>query len=176
MFGLIFVIIIIYLIYKNSNIFMTPARFKTILSNKGFRNINIVKQIISGTWITADYHGDNYIFSIIKPSSTVSKKTIDELYNYAISKHYHNIILVPGNSTILTTANTAISNYHIQIWNTATLNRKFGKEENYTSSAIVEKAPINDHCKIDAPFDPIQDGSKVNSIFGNFFNNKIEKL
>ena len=170
-------IIIIYLIYKKTNnLVMTPEKFKLTIKNKGFGNIVNASQTVAGTWITADYNGDNYIFYIIKPGYSVSKAIIDAFYQYASTKHYHNMIIIPGTSTILTNTRTIISNYGIQIWNNATLNNKFGTAENYTSSAIVEKAPINDNCKIDAPIDPIQDGSKVNSIFGNLFNNKIERL
>ena len=173
---IVLIIIFYAIIKKANNNTMTSEKFKMMLKNKGFGNITIASQTIAGTWITADYHGDNYIFYLIKPGYSVTKNIIDAFYQYASQKHYHNIIIIPGNSTILTTARTIISNYGIQIWNNNTLNSKFGTAENYTSSAIVEKAPINDHCKIDESFDPIQDGSKVNSILGNFFRNKIERL
>lgn len=176
MFELIILIIIIYVIYKKSNLIMTPEKFKIILKNKGFRNMTTIRQIVSGTWITADYHGDNYIFYLAKTGYSISKEAVVAIYNYASQKHYHNIILVPITSTILTNARTAISNYGIQIWNNDMLNNISKTSTDNAPSAIIQKAPINDNCEIDEPVDPIQDGSKANSIFQNLFGNKIERL
>ena len=175
MIELIIICFIIYTIYKKVNI-ITPNNFKNILTKKGFRNIITVRQILSGTWITADFHGDNYLFVVIKNGHSVSNETIEEIYRYASQKHYHNIILVPGNAPILTTARTAISSYNIQIWNNSMLTNILSNSNEAIVSSVVQKAPIEDNCVIQESIDPIQDGSKANSIFGNLFGNKIEKL
>ena len=174
MIELIIICFIIYTIYKKANI-ITPDNLKNILIKKGFRNITTVRQILSSTWITADFHGDNYLFAVIKAGHSVSKETIEEIYRYASQKHYHNIILVPGNAPILTTARTSISSYNIQIWNNSMLTN-ISSNSNEIISSVVQKAPIEDNCVIEESIDPIQDGSKANSIFGNLFGNKIEKL
>lgn len=45
------------------------------------------------------------------------------------------------------------------------------------ASAIVQKNNVSDdHCIIEPSTNPIQDGSKANSILGAFFGNKVEKL
>ena len=175
MFEIIIICIIIYAIYKKSNV-ITPGRLIIILKDKGFRNITTIKQILSCSWITADFHGENYIFAVIKDGHSVYKDMLEDLYNYASQKHYHNIILVPGNATILTNAKTTISKYNIQIWNTSTLNNISSTPTQNVASSVIQKAPINDNCVIDEPVDPIQDGNKANSILGNLFGNKIEKL
>ena len=175
MVSLIIFCIIIYAIYKKVNI-VTPENLKNILIKKQFRNIVTVRQVLSGTWITADFHGDNYLFVVIKVGQSISKSIIDEIYNYASQKHYHNIILVPGNAPILNTARTAISNYNIQIWNNSMLTNILSNSNEAIVSSVVQKAPIEDNCVIQESIDPIQDGSKANSIFGNLFGNKIEKL
>ena len=173
MFDLIIIIVIIYSIYKKYN---STQKLTTILQAKGFSNIITVKQNNSSTWVTANFHGDNYLFEVVKNGSNVTNASINTLIDYAAKNHYHNIILVPGNSVISNTAKPAISNANIQIWDNAKLNSLSAKSRENVSSAIIQKMPLHDKCKIDTPQDPIQDGTKANSIFSNFFGNKIERL
>lgn len=50
------------------------------------------------------------------------------------------------------------------------------KKQTQTQKKQINKFPIDDHCIIEESFDPIQNGAKANSLFGNFFGNKSEKL
>ncbi len=58
-----------------------------------------------------------------------------------------------------------------------TQNTKYPPKPNYNYPAKIQPSKVTeDHCKIEPSTDPIQDGSKANSIFGAFFGNKVEKL
>ena len=177
MFGLIIFIVIFYIIYKRMILDVTnPMNLKSLLEKKGFRNISTALDTSSVSWITADFHGDNYIFLIVKNGHAVSKEMIKSIYEYTTPKHYHNIILVSGNAHVLSTARTAISKYNIKVWTGATISSFSNATQESIINSVTQKAPIEDNCDIEPSFDPIQDGTRANSIFGNFFGNKIEKL
>ena len=56
-------------------------------------------------------------------------------------------------------------------------NSKYPPKPNYNSPAKIQPPKMtDDHCKIEPSADPIQDGSKANSILGAFFGNRVEKL
>lgn len=173
MFDLIVIIFIIYMIYKKYN--KTPSKITSILQNKGFSNISTIRQNTGSYWMTASFHGDNYLFEIMKTGYNVSNNSIHTLGEYAKKAHYHNIILVLGNSVISNNAKSIISQYKIEIWDNAKLN-EFSNPNNNSITSIVKTSEIHDSCKITPSDDPIQDGKQANSILGNFFGNRIEKL
>ena len=58
-----------------------------------------------------------------------------------------------------------------------TQNTKYPPKQTYNYPAPVQQPKAtDDHCIIAPSTDPIQDGSKANSILGAFFGNKVEKL
>lgn len=174
MLDLIIIVFIIYAIYKKYN--HSSSKMTTILQSKGFSNISTIKQNTSSYWMTANFHGENYLFEIMKPGYTVSNISVHTLGEYAIKTHYHNIILVPGNSPISSKAKSLISQYKIQIWDNTKLNDFSNRSNETVTSPIVKTSKIYDTCKINTSDNPIQDGKAANSILGNFFGNKIEKL
>ena len=174
MFDFLIIIFIVYVIYKKYN--NSIPKITTILQNKGFHNIATIRQNTSSYWLSANFHGDNYLFEIMKVGYNVSNNSIHTLGEYATKAHFHNIVLVPGNSAISSKARPAISQYNIQIWDTAKLNDFSNQSRETTASSIIQTSPIEDTCKIDSSDDPIQDGTKANSILGNFLGNKVEKL
>lgn len=171
MFYIIFIILIIWWFYKSTTNFI---RYNTvsILQKKGFKNITQIKHPKFMYLFQADFHGDNYlIFYGINP---IIAESVDSLYEFASIKHYHNIIIIIDNSSISNSAKTKIEKYNIKILNPNEIANNFSPETN--TSSIINKMPLDDNCKIDESYEPIQDGKKANSIFGNLFNNKIEKL
>ena len=171
----IVMIFVIYFIYKSympsNNNFLS---FKTLLQKKGYGNIIEVSHDSTQSLITADYNGENYVFALIKPGNVVSVNNIIQLTEYATKNHYHNLILVPGNSFISDTAQNAIGKYNIEVWKNT--NFSFSKnniKESTINSKIDNINSFNTSSDID---DPIQDGTKANSIFGNLFGNKVDKL
>lgn len=174
MLDFIIMIVIIYVIYKKYN--NSPSRIITLLKNKGFQNISIIKQNATNNWVTANLHGDNYLFEITKPGYNVTNTSIHTLGEYATKAHFHNIILIAENSVISSNAKSAISQYKIEIWNNAKLNEFSNQSQETAITSIIKTSEINDTCKIASSDDPIQDGKTANSIFSNLFHNKIEKL
>lgn len=172
MFELIVIIFIIYVVYKKSNKVSSIQLIK-ILKTKGFSNITIVRENLASSWITATFHGDTYLFEVTKNVSAISNNSIQTLSEYAANHHYHNVVIFLGNSPISNVLKNAILKHNIQIWDNAKLNSFSNKTNQYT---IISKLPLDDHCKIDVSEDPIQEGTKANSLLGNLFSNKIEKL
>lgn len=163
---------IIYTIFKKYNN-LSQIKLISALRNQGFSNIAIIHQNQTNCLIKAILHGDNYLFNIIKDNSTISHVTINSLVEYASKNHYHNTVLVPGNSVISDMAKRTISKYSIEIWNSAKIN-EFAKSNQISS--IIKTTPTQDTCQIEESNDPIQNGAKANTIFGNLFHSKIDKL
>lgn len=174
MFDLIVILFIIYVIYKkyNNN---SPLKLITILQNKGFHNISTVKQLPSSTWITATLHGDHYLFEIMKNGNPVTNSSITTFVEYATKAHYHNMILVPGNAIISNSAKAEIEKYAIKVWDSSQLTSLSNTSPESLASFIKPKI-TDDTCEISEPENPIQDGKKANSIWGNLFKHKIERL
>lgn len=172
MIELIIIIFVIYTLYKKYN---TSSYFNlvSLLQKQGFRNLLIIQQNQTNYWLRADFHGDNYLFNVIKGNSAISDTILHPFIEYATKNHFHNLILVPGNSIISSISQKTISEYQIEIWNQEKIN-ELSHQEN--PSAIVKTSPVHDSCKIEPSEDPIQDGTKANSVWGNLFGNKIERL
>ena len=174
MLDFIVIIFIFYIIYKKYN-HNSETKLTTTLQNKGFRNITTIRRNTSSTWITANLHGDNYLFEVMKNGSNVTNSSINTLMEYVTKAHFHNAILVPGNAAISNTAKSAIEQYHIEIWDNSKL-ISFSNSSTEDIASMIKPKITNDTCPIPKADDPIQDGKKANSILGNFFNNKVEKL
>ena len=175
MFELIFFVFIIYVLYKkyNQNSYI---KLIGILQNQGFHGISVLQQNQDNYWLKANFHGEHYLFDVCKQNSMISDLAINTLIVYATKNHYHNVVLVPGNSAISDAARRTISKHNIEIWNENKINMLSSQKNEPITSSIVKTSQIHDTCKIDESNDPIQDGTKVNSLFGNLFSNKIEKL
>lgn len=171
---IIIIIFIIYVIYKKYN--NSSMKITSILQNKGFSNISTIRQNASSYWMSANFHGDNYLFEVMRPGCNVSNFSIHSLGEFATKSHYHNIILIPGNSAISSKARPVLSQYNIQIWDNNKLNGFSTQSREKVASSVIKTSEIHDTCKIDTPDDPIQDGTKANSVWRNFFGNKVEKL
>ena len=91
MLELIIFIFIIYRIFKKYN-HHSPAKLLFLLRSQGFSNIEIVQQNQANYYIKANFHGDNYLFAVIKDHATISHIAINTLIEYATKNHYHNMI------------------------------------------------------------------------------------
>lgn len=178
MFELIILFIIFYSCYKKIKLesILPKEAIAYQLHSKGFSNIVKVKETMTSTYYSATFHGDTYIFEVMKDNSTVTYQSINTLVHYATRNHFHNIVLLLGTAVIANTAQSAISRTNIQVWDNAKTNSISAKTKKTAASAIIPKMPLDDTCEIAPSEDPIQDGTKVNSLFGNFFGNKIERL
>ena len=171
MFDLIIFIIIIYIIVKKSK--FSSANIFNLLNIQEFQNIVLLKHTSSSSFYTAQKAGDNYLIQVMEVGNIVSKNTILELTDLAQKNHYHNMILIPSSSIISDIAKKEIASYNIQILNP---NQQVSSDDSIRKSSFISKMPLDDNCPIDEPQDAIQDGKKANSIFGNLFGNKIERL
>jgi hypothetical protein len=98
---------------------------------------------------------------------------------FAIKGHYHNVIIIPGNSGISDLARQKIAENNIQIFSIEKLKNNIQNPTNDSSSQknnIVSKPTSTSNYKATESNDPIKNGTKANSIFGNLFGNKVEKL
>lgn len=172
---LIIIGIIIYSIYKKYNK-TSFSNIRSILQKNGFHSIYTVEQNSDNFVITASLNGENYIIKTMLNNSSVTNSTIHSLVEKATKLHYHNIVLIPGNAVISGSAKPLINKYNIAVWDNSKLNQFSTSSKSDNISTIVKTSPIHDTCKISDSEEPIQDGSKANSIWGNFFGNKIEKL
>lgn len=174
MFDLIVILFIIYVIYKKYN-HNSPLKLISILQNKGFHNISTVKNLPSSSWISATLHGEHYLFEMIKNANPVTNSSITTFVEYATKAHFHNMILVPGNAIISNSAKAEIEKYNIQVWDSSQLTTLSNTNSENIAPFVKPKITV-DTCEISEPEDPIQDGKKVNSIWGNLFKHKIERL
>lgn len=147
-----------------------------ILTQNGFHSISLINNTQESQILSAILNGDNYLICIAKNNANIYNSTVQNLLEYAKKIHYHNIILIAPNAAISNTAKTLIRDNKIEIWDSAKL-LKFATPNPENQSAIIKTSEIHDNCKISPPEDPIQDGSKANSLLGNLFHhNKIERL
>lgn len=173
MFNMIFTIIIIYIIYKKLSD-TSYVGLNSFLVKSGFNNINTIKENSSGSFVVANFHGENFLFFTAKCS--LSTNTANEIIDFANANHYHNIIVVLGNTTITPSISSLLSKNNITIWKNLTLKNLVNITPDTVARSVLKTSNIDDNCEIYESYDPIQDGKKANTILGNIFNNKIEKL
>lgn len=169
MLDLVIIFFVIYAIYKKYNSGVSQ-NFISNLQKKGFGNIAYLQQNPTSTFIKADFHGENYLFCMPKNTNIISQTMVNVFVEYAAKNHFHKLVLVAGNAKISDTAKKVISDYEIEIWNAAKLNEL--AQQDY----VIQKNKTDDTCPIEESVDPIQDGTKANSIWSSLFENKIEKL
>lgn len=175
---LLIVIFIFWWIFKKraQNNVTSQQNVKQILTQNGFHSIAPISQTQETQILSAILNGDNYLLCVMKPNTNVFHSTIQNLLTYAKKVHYHNIILIAPNVAISNTAKPLILENNIEVWDYAKL-LKFSTPSPTHQSEIIKTSETHDTCKITPSADPIQDGSKVNSLFGSLFNkNKIERL
>ena len=171
MIDLIVIIIIIYVIFKKSTNFNTKV--PALLKLHKFQNIRLLRSMSYCTFYTAQKAGDNYLIQAMIVGNHVTQSTISDLVNLAQKNHYHNMIIIPNSSIISDIAKKEIKSNAIQILKS---DEKVSSDESAMKASFIQKLPLDDNCPIDEPQEAIQDGKKANSIFGNFFGNKIERL
>ena len=112
MFDFIIIIFVFWYIYKKYN---TNSISKTtqLLQKKGFGNPVTIRNTTNSSTLTSTFHGDNYLFEIMKNNTAVSTDTVQSLINLAQKNHYHNIILIPRDAIISNPAQELIKKYNI---------------------------------------------------------------
>ena len=174
MLDLVIIVLVFWWIFKKSNSKII-SNITTILIKEGFSHIATVRQNQESYWLSANFHGDNYLFQVMKNGYSVTNSCVNTWVEYATKTHYHNLILIPRNATISASATSVIKQYDITIWDNSKL-KNFSNLHTQNTSSIIKTTPTYDTCKIDTPQDPIQNGSKANSILRNLWGNKIERL
>ena len=171
MINIIFIMFAVYFIIKISRVVNTSVPI--LLNSYGFQNVSLLRKNNYYSFYMAQKVGDNYLIQVMEQGRDVTKGAISQFVDYATKNHYHNMILIAYSSQISDIVRKEIKNNGIQILDPA---KKINSDETETSSSFVTKMPLDDNCPIDEPQDAIQDGTKANSIFGNLFGNKIDRL
>lgn len=176
---LLIIILIFWWIYKKyskNSTTTSPQNISKILEQNGFHSISTISQNQESQFLSAILNGDNYLIAVMKGTANVYNSTVETLVSYAKKIHYHNVILIAPRAAISNSAKALLFENKIEVWDYAKL-LKFSAPNSQNQPEIIKTSEIHDTCKIDTPEDPIQDGSKVNSLFGNLFGkNKIERL
>ena len=181
MVGLFYLIIIFLILYfsivkKGINFSSTQNDLlNKVLTNQQFSNINTFYSSSTLHLLSADSHGENYVFATKNGNVPFSSTDLHTIYDLSKRSHIHNVVIVssqiiPTNSEL----NRTIKDYNFEVWNNAKLfslltNNTSGT---YTKSVLRTSDTSYDTCKIDnSTVDPVQYGKfKSHSLFGNIFN------
>ena len=181
MFEVIFIILIIYIAFKKSginlsNITSTVSLLNKALKNQQFSNIKTMSNSHGLSLITADSHGENYLFVLKNISTPISFNELDYIYNIANKFHIHNVVIISKDSILPSSPlGKKIVDYNFEVWTIAKLvsltHTSSNNNSTYTKSVLRKSDTSYDNCKIDnTPVDPIQHGtSKSHSLLGNIF-------
>ena len=176
MFEIIFIIFIVYLIAKK-NAENNPVGVKALLDkalkNQQFYNTKTIFSTSTYSLITADTHGENYLFALLN-NNFISTGVLTDIYEKSKKEHIHNIVIItPQNLTPSNPITKKIKEYSFEVWNIAKLISlsKNSNNTTITKSVLRTSDTSLDKCAIDnSPVDPIQHGSsKSHSILTNPF-------
>lgn len=180
MFEIIFIILICYIIYKKSGMNLsntgTFSLLNKTLKSQQFSNIETILNSSNLTLVTADSHGENYLFVLKANSTSFNSLEMDSIYDRASKLHIHNVVII-NKDAILPSSQLGkkIVDYNFEVW---TLNKLISlsrtstnSNSTYTKSVLRTSDTSYDKCKIDNnPVDPIQHGpSKSHSLISNIF-------
>jgi len=178
----IIVLFIIFTVFKKMGINFSDMTSTFSLLNKAlktqqFSNIKTISSSNSLTLITADSHGENYLFALKSNYMPYSSTELDSIYDRANKFHIHNVVII-NKDTVLPSSQLGkkIVEYKFEVWSLTkliSLARTTSTNANSTSTKSVLRTSDTsyDKCKIDnTPVDPIQRGSsKTHSLFSNPF-------
>ena len=177
---LIIFIFIFYIILKKKGVTFSGATGMISLLNKAlasqqFSNIKTMQNSRTLTLITADSHGENYIFALKNDGSPYSSTELDSIYDKANKFHFHNVVIINKDSILPSSyLGKKIIEYNFEVWSLTKLislaRPSTDKSSSYTKSVLRTSDTSYDNCKIDnTPVDPIQHGpDKSRSLFGNW--------
>ena len=178
---LIIFIFIFYIIFKKKGVNISNLTGILPLLNKAlvtqqFSNIKTMLNSHNLTLITADSHGENYLFALKKDSLPYSSTELDSIYEKANKFHIHNVVIINKDSILPSShLGKKIIDYNFEVWTLTkliSLARATSNNANstYTKSVLRTSDTSYDKCKIDTnPVDPIQQGpAKSRSLFGNW--------
>ena len=180
--SIIFIIAIIYICVKktntstNSSISSPYSILNKALVNQQFSNIKIINNSSNLRLITADSHGENYLFGIKSGNMQFSMIELDYIYDKAQKSHIHNVVIIIPRDISSSELQQKITDYNFETWTLFKLlslsKNTSNSSDTYTKSVLRTSDTSYDKCKIDnTPVDPIQHGpSKSHSILGNLFN------
>ena len=171
---------IIYFCIKKSNTsFSKTSTFSLLqkaLTNQQFTNIKIIFNSISLNLVTADSHGENYLFAQKNNNIEFNMNELDYIYNTAQKSHIHNVVIIIPRDIASHELKQKIIDYNFETWTLIkllSLSKTTSSTNNtYTKSVLRTSNTSYDKCEIDdTPVDPIQHGpSKSHSLLGNLFN------
>jgi len=169
MFNFIILIIVIYVIYKkfSKQQPITFIKLNTLFKAQNFHNIVKDSSISGILLITANAHGENFLFAQKNNMVQFSLMDINKIYEYAQRAHIHNIIILPSAySSFSNTMLEKIKEYNIQIWDNNKINSLINSSN--TSSILTTSDTSDDKCHIPPnQFNPIQEPT---SFWKNIFN------
>lgn len=178
---IIIVLFILFLVFKKmginfSDMTNTMSILTKALKNQQFSNIKTLSNSNNLSLITADSHGENYLFALKLNSISFGATEIDTIYDKATKFHIHNVVIINKDAILPTSPlGKKIASYEFELWNYAKLislaRNSNNSSSTYTKSVLRTSNTSYDKCKIDNnPVDPIQSGSsKSHSLLGNLF-------
>lgn len=165
-----FIFIIIFIsICSNIKPSINSTNMRSILLNKcGLKNIQCKTNSKKEIYYTGMKQGEEYIVLTKYMNRAINQNTIYDIKSIMNSKHYHSgIVIVNNTNNIKDNVKSIAEENGIEI---------IGMHVGQTSSQEPVKDRYQKNYRQEENLEPIQNGSKANSILGNFFNNRIEKL
>lgn len=177
----IIVLFIIFVAFKKMGINFSDMTSTLSLLNKAlktqqFSNIKTISNSSNLSLITADSHGENYLFALKINSMPFSSTELDSIYDRANKFHIHNVVII-NKDVILPSSQLGkkIIEYNFEVWTLTKLislaRATSNSNSTHTKSVLRTSDTSYDKCKIDNnPVDPIQHGpSKSHSLLSNPF-------
>jgi len=178
----IIVLFIIFMVIKKKGLNLSDMTSSLSLLNKAlqtqqFSNIKTISNSNNLSLITADSHGENYLFALKPNYMPYSSTELDSIYDKANKIHIHNVVLINKDAVLPSSGlGKKIVEYKFEVWSLTKLislarTTSTNTNSTYTKSVLRTSDTSYDKCKIDnTPVDPIQHGpSKSHSILSNPF-------
>ena len=175
-FIVIFIVVIVSNYLKGNLSFSTQpdALLNRVLTVQQFTEIKTFFSSSTLHMVSANLHGENYVFATKKGDPHFSLTDLHTIYDLSKKSHIHNVVLftslkIPANSEL----SRKIRDYNFEVWDNAKIMSLLtSPSETYTKSVLRTSDTSYDTCKIDnSTVDPIQPGKlKSHSLLGNLFN------
>ena len=176
--SLLFILFIVFFIIKvtksvNSTSIAVINKLNVALQRNQFTNRKTLMTNQFYTLITADTHGENYVFAVKNNTTQFNFQDIVSIYEMAQKAHIHNIVVLNHfNMAFYPGVAKKMKEYGIEVWDSNKLNELTGtKSATVTRSVLKTSDTSDDKCNISVSSDdPIQDfGEKKPSIFDRLF-------
>lgn len=166
---LYFLFIVFFIIRVISNTQTNPKIMNFLKNECNLKNVVYKTSKKNGRILTGLKQGEEYIVFTNYLYSAINKNIIYDIKSKMNKEHFHSgIIIVNNANTIKQETKKLASENGIEIY---ALNSKQIYKSNNTSNNVVKQTS-----RKYSEDDPIQSGSKANTIWNNFFGNKIERL